>query len=271
MDNWSLHLSKSSGRHYYFNSKTGERLWREDDLPDGWAFEWKEEKRAYCHVSRRQEYTFVKPAKQAAKPHAQAKSHGKAHPTNPKSTPPSASSSSSSLLGGLLGGRSEIASHGPTKRAQPKVQQQRRKPEDIYREQVLRRLTSFDADESLTKLEFEPIGGYAEEQKMYRYIVHCVVDEEFDDLISKAEGEGSDRHITVYKEGYAPEEDYGHEIVPAATVGQAKRRPKAATAPSVYGRDPGAANEVKTLNTKKRDRRSMEEIQKAINKKNKAQ
>jgi hypothetical protein len=31
------------------------------------------------------------------------------------------------------------------------------------------------------------------------------------------------------------------------------------------------ANEVKTLNTKKRDRRSMEEIQKAINKKNKAQ
>ena len=35
---WSLHLSKSQQKHYYFNRTTNERLWRDDDLPTGWAF-----------------------------------------------------------------------------------------------------------------------------------------------------------------------------------------------------------------------------------------
>ena len=34
---WALHLSKSKGKHYYFNSATGETYWRDDGMPFGWA------------------------------------------------------------------------------------------------------------------------------------------------------------------------------------------------------------------------------------------
>ena len=35
--NWSLQFSKSQQKHYYFNCTTNERLWRDDELPNGWV------------------------------------------------------------------------------------------------------------------------------------------------------------------------------------------------------------------------------------------
>lgn len=63
-----------------------------------------------------------------------------------------------------------------SQQAQGKLQRQmkpqaRKKPEEMYRDQVMQRLTAFEADESKVSLDFEPVGSYAEEQKMYRYIV----------------------------------------------------------------------------------------------------
>ena len=94
---------------------------------------------------------------------------------------------SPSLLGGLISGRSNTTgvhrqafyklkswtadALGSQNQQMQAHRQVRKKPEEAYREQVLQKLKAFEADELQMKIEFEPIGNYTEEQKMYRYIV----------------------------------------------------------------------------------------------------
>jgi hypothetical protein len=61
--NWSKQLSKSQGKHYWFNSRTGGRVWTDNDLPDLWGFDFVDGQKSYFHVDEPGKKSFTKPTK----------------------------------------------------------------------------------------------------------------------------------------------------------------------------------------------------------------
>ena len=114
-------------------------------------------------------------------------------------------------------------------------------------------LNQFDQDLGLTRLAFEPM------EKEKRIIVHDVVSD-YDDLVSRSEGEDITRHVVVYREGHAPELEVdqleGMRLVPAG--GPTARR---TAPPSRRGGLKPQAGPLSLAGTVKRDRRTIEEIQ----------
>lgn len=61
MKDWSLHTSKTHDKQYYWNSKTNERLWRDDDMLPGWVFVTQGGEKSYFSLSDRNTTTKAKP------------------------------------------------------------------------------------------------------------------------------------------------------------------------------------------------------------------
>ena len=133
------------------------------------------------------------------------------------------------------------------------------------------------ADQTSVKLPFAVKGNYPDEQQMFRYIVHETV-EEFESLVSVTDDneETGDRIVIVYKNGHQPEEENSFDAGAAAAKEAAERAERAERAKKKRSREQlleAAANdiakdgsELMVLNTQKRDRRSLEEIQRDMKK-----
>ena len=120
------------------------------------------------------------------------------------------------------------------------------------------KLRDFIAAADSTELPFEPLGEGAEEQFLYRFLICEVVDEFEGQLVSMSQGDDAERHVVVYKQGHVPEEVQQEAELPAVPV-------VASVAPrrqDRYGVETKVdKTSLATLNTVKRDRRSMEQIQ----------
>jgi len=119
------------------------------------------------------------------------------------------------------------------------------------------KLEAFEDDPSLKEVRMEPM------DKDYRYVVHDVVSQ-YPELVSSSVGDMEDRHCVIYRRGFQPDDV---EIY----VSKAEMRSSAPLArgskTSIVGPGAKSANkvmngtsELTTLNTEKKDRRTIEEL-----------
>mmetsp|Transcript_96304 Transcript_96304/g.274388 ORF Transcript_96304/g.274388 Transcript_96304/m.274388 type:complete len:135 (-) Transcript_96304:248-652(-) len=123
----------------------------------------------------------------------------------------------------------------------------------------MRRVQEFVDDPEATSLAFEPMDAKG------RYIV-AEEASEFSGLTDITEGEMLDeKHVVLYKAGHVPEDDCPPTRLasvaadPSAHSGPASEAPAPRRAKAAAPKPP--ADELRVLNTVKRDRRTIEEIQ----------
>ena len=120
------------------------------------------------------------------------------------------------------------------------------------------KLEAFDEDPSLKEVRLDPM------DKDYRYVVHDVVSQ-YAELVSSSVGDMEDRHVVIYRRGFQPDdvEIYVSKEELRGSGTSLSRGSKT----SIVG--PGATNAAKvikgasdltTLNTHKKDRRTIEEL-----------
>jgi hypothetical protein len=278
--------------HYWFNSRTGGRVWTEDDLPALWGFEWVDGQKSYFHVDAPAKKSFVKPqpADEIKAPEQAASSN--AIPPNPFSNQqetsvkqpakqaeplqakqPAKPRKSGGLLGNLLGSMSSSRPQGSPAKKRASASET---PEQMYKRQVKEALQKFIADTSRVSLPFAVKGNYPDEIQTYRYIVHEAV-EDFDSLVSvTSEGEDGGQ-VVAYKNGHQPEteDSYDADVAAAAAAAAADASVQRATAKTYKTGDQlqeaaakaaaidmvkAGVGELQVLNKRKRDLRSIEQV-----------
>ena len=139
-----------------------------------------------------------------------------------------------------------------------------------YLEQDIRmKMEEFEADPSLNEVRLDPM------EKDQRYVVHDVVSQ-YSHLVSASVGDMEDRHVVVYRRGFQPADveievaEGPRRVVPVKNTNQfTGKAGKAAlvaankiASAAFGGLDPGKpqGGTFITLNTQKRDRRSIEEL-----------
>ena len=242
---WSVHFSKTFQKNYYFNSKTGEKMW---DPP----------RTAAATSSAPRPPPSRAPAAAAASSSqqiVQAKRSVKKAPAT-KVNP-------SSFLGGML---SKISTSKPASSSLQLPSQRKAAGKLVdggmektgdnkhaeFEKRIREEMENFVKDGLRTALAFAPCPPERRE------IIHDIALDFF--LISRSDGVDDERHVIAYKDGHAPEEEGlppldANGVPVRVAVATSKKRKAIDELPQAD------ALQLRELEKSTRDRRTIEEIQ----------